>query len=530
MGTNQRRTAARVVEDYFQRVYARFGPFGLGVMAAATVTPACALVGFATTLVVAPYAGIPTRDVAPFAATNVVLVLAAFALGLFMTRRMARLCLSWQGEGRTAGRAVEIWTAVLHIPRVLAVRTGPIAFALVLGNQAVYYEALDLPWAVFAAHAVGDALVVASVCVATMLYLEFLVRPALADVARLLPDDFEPAAPPLSLRSKAVLPIPGVVVFTGLFVGGLVDTTGSFHSQIVRGIAIMLGICVLAIALCYVLVHAVLDPIDQLTDATRRVRRGDLDARVPVVGADELGGLAISFNQMLDGLQERERLRAHNTELSTALEESLGEVRASRARIVAAADDERRRMERDLHDGAQQRLVMISLKVAMAAQALDNDPGALAPILDELRTDSARAVDELRDLAHGIYPPLLESDGLASALEDVADQSPLPVTVEGDGIGRYPAPVEAAVYSAVEAFQNTTKHAGPGCRAAVRLGEAGGALHFTVGDDGRGFDAAIVNGTAGLQNMKDRIGALGGTVRVESAPGAGTRVEGTVPV
>ena len=151
-------------------------------------------------------------------------------------------------------------------------------------------------------------------------------------------------------------------MYTGLFVAGLTDTSADFGSQLVQGISLSIAISILAVALYYVMAHAFLDPIDQLTEATRRVHAGDLDSRVPLTSGDEFGVLAVSFNQMLDGLQEREHLRSHNVELSGRLEESLGEVRESRARIVAAADAERRRMERDLHDGAQQRLVMISLQ------------------------------------------------------------------------------------------------------------------------------------------------------------------------
>jgi signal transduction histidine kinase len=230
-------------------------------------------------------------------------------------------------------------------------------------------------------------------------------------------------------------------------------------------------------------------------------------------------------------LQDRERLRSHNVELSGRLEESLEEVRASRARIVAAADAERRRMERDLHDGAQQRLVMISLKLGMAGNLIESDPAAALALHEELSQDASRAIEELRDLAHGIYPPLLESDGLTSALEDIADQSPLPVAMECDGTDRFPAAVEAAVYfCCLEALQNVAKHAGAGTRAVIQLSKDEDELHFAVSDDGSGFDISAPNGSAGMQNMTDRIGALGGTICVTSRPGAGTKVEGWVPV
>ena len=201
-----------------------------------------------------------------------------------------------------------------------------------------------------------------------------------------------------------------------------------------------------------------------------------------MVSGDEVGMLSISFNQMLDGLQERERLRAHNTELSTALEESLEEVRASRARIVRCYGlTSRRRMAAG---PARRRSAATGerLKRATASPTLLlKDLEGAAVLHDELRADAARAVDELRDLAHGIYPPLPESDGLTSALEDVADQSALAVAVESDGADRYPAAVEAAVYfCCLEALQNVAKHAGPGSRATISLDNGAGVLRFRV--------------------------------------------------
>jgi signal transduction histidine kinase len=149
----------------------------------------------------------------------------------------------------------------------------------------------------------------------------------------------------------------------------------------------------------------------------------------------------------------------------------------------------------------------------------------------ELRHELERALSELRDLAHGIYPPLLENEGLPGALGAAVRRAGLPATLSCDGAGRYSRELEAAVYfCCLEALQNASKHAGDGAKAELELAERDGALRFTVADDGHGYDAASINGSAGLQNMTDRIGALGGSLQIVSSPGYGTTVKGTVPI
>jgi len=206
------------------------------------------------------------------------------------------------------------------------------------------------------------------------------------------------------------------------------------------------------------------------------------------------------------------------------------ELRASRARIVAAAHAERLRIERDLHDGAQQHLTSLSVRLLMAAKLAGEDP-ELASLLEQLGAEVSDTAKELRGLAHGIYPPLLRANGLADALFTAASHSTLPTTVQAGSLGRYPADVEAAVYfCCLEAMQNACKHAGERAAIRLRLREEAGTLTFEVTDDGAGFDASRRGLGAGLLNMADRIGAFGGHLRVDSAPGQGTRVTGTVPL
>jgi signal transduction histidine kinase len=246
----------------------------------------------------------------------------------------------------------------------------------------------------------------------------------------------------------------------------------------------------------------------------RRVAGGDYGRRLVVEYGDELDDVALGFNEMA------ERLAAHDVEL-----------RASRARIVAASDEARRNVERDLHDGAQQYLVLLQLRLGRARRMLETDPDEAGVAMDEAITELTHALAELRNLAHGIYPAVLESDGLPGALNAAAERAAMPVTVEADGVGRYAQELEAAVYfCCVEALQNAAKHAGEGAKATVHLSQTDRQVQFEVTDDGLGYDAGSIGPSSGLRNMADRIGALGGELQIKSAPGVGTTVRGAVPM
>jgi signal transduction histidine kinase len=206
------------------------------------------------------------------------------------------------------------------------------------------------------------------------------------------------------------------------------------------------------------------------------------------------------------------------------------ELRASRQRLVAAQDQERRKLERDLHDGAQQQLVALAVQLKLARTMLDRDPARAGDLLDAVQGAATGALEDLRDLARGIYPPLLADKGLPAALEAQARKSPLPVTIESDAIGRYPQQVESAVYfCTLEALNNVAKYA-KASRVTLSLAQTDGHLTFSVVDDGRGFDPAATGYGTGLQGMADRLDAIGGTLEVRSAPADGTTVTGRVPV
>jgi signal transduction histidine kinase len=207
----------------------------------------------------------------------------------------------------------------------------------------------------------------------------------------------------------------------------------------------------------------------------------------------------------------------------------IAELRASRQRLVHAQDEERRRLERNLHDGAQQQLVALSVKVRLAQSLVGREDDRARDMLDEIQNNSQSALEDLRDLARGIYPPLLADKGLAAALDAQARKSPVSISVDSNGTGRYTQDVEAAVYFCVlEALNNVAKYA-EASRVAVRLSEREGNLRFEVTDDGRGFDSGGTSGT-GLRGMADRLDAIGGELRVMSEPGRGTSVVGEVPV
>jgi signal transduction histidine kinase len=251
-------------------------------------------------------------------------------------------------------------------------------------------------------------------------------------------------------------------------------------------------------------------------------------------GADDFDdaddeGLARVVRLIAAALQNAE-LDAELRRTVDELRRSNTDLRASRARIVSVADDERRRLERDLHDGAQSHLMGIAVKVQLARALVATDPAAAAAVLTEIEHDLTTANAQLRSLAHGIFPPLLLTGGLRDALPGVAARAPVHVEVGEVTADRFDRQIEAAVYfCCAEAVQNAAKHAGAGTLVTIDVREAGGTLTLTVHDDGPGFDAATAVAGHGLTNMADRLGALGGTLSV-SSNGAGTTVTGTVPV
>jgi signal transduction histidine kinase len=252
------------------------------------------------------------------------------------------------------------------------------------------------------------------------------------------------------------------------------------------------------------------------------------DRHVTFVTRDSRAVAALIHNPSLDadpyvveGLTSTSLMLIDNARL-------VEEVHASRTRIAAAANQERLRLERDLHDGAQQRLMAIQIKLRLAQRTVRDH--RLAEQLEEIGTDAAEAMEDLRTLAHGLYPSVLRDGGLVDAFRALAMRAAIPIEVNAHGVARCSAGVEGAVYfCALEAVQNSIKHAGPEAHVTITLRREGGRLHFAIEDDGAGMGTAAVTEGLGLVSMRDRIGAVGGDLEISSSPGRGTRVSGSVP-
>jgi len=260
----------------------------------------------------------------------------------------------------------------------------------------------------------------------------------------------------------------------------------------------------------------------------------EAEVSVPVMYQDELlGAIAIRMPRGEPLRLEGEQLVADvASQAGLALSNAglVEDLRASRQRLVAAQDEERRRLERNLHDGAQQDLVALAIKLRLAGTTVDDDPAQAKELLGEIQTDAAGALENLRDLARGIYPPLLADLGLVAALSAQARKSPVPVAVEADGIGRFGQDTEAAVYfCCLEALQNIAKYA-RATRARIRLQAQDRTLSLTVSDDGAGYDTGRTPLGSGQRNMADRLAALDGRLEVSSAPGQGTVVTAHLPL
>jgi signal transduction histidine kinase len=236
-------------------------------------------------------------------------------------------------------------------------------------------------------------------------------------------------------------------------------------------------------------------------------------------------------DKLIGDLAAQIGLILRNVGLTGQLGERLAELQASRRRIVTAQDDQRRRIERDLRDGAQRKLLAIADGLTLAQSLAGQDEERERALVGQLRAGTRDALEALRELARGIYPPLLADQGLARAVSAHAGKAPLPVIVDAGGVGRYPADAETAVYfCCVEATANAARHA-PGSTVRIRLRGSAADVSFEVADDGPGFDRSRVPPSAGgLQHMADRLAALGGSLEVDGGPGRGTTVTGQIPL
>ena len=275
--------------------------------------------------------------------------------------------------------------------------------------------------------------------------------------------------------------------------------------------------------------------IDDYTDvrgqAAEMMRRRGYRSAVaaPVVAGGRVWGLVLVASEGVLGIDAEQRLAGFAELLALALEgaDARAQLNASRARILEAAFTERRRLERNLHDGAQQRLVALAIQLRMLERRLD-EPERAAPLVRAAMDELDQALAELRELARGLHPAVLHDRGLAPALETLAARAPLPVSVEGVPAERLDEPLEAAVYFVVaESLTNAVKHAGAS-ELRVRVDAAGSELRVEISDDGRG--GADPGTGSGLRGLADRVEALGGRLALDSPPGAGTVVRAALPL
>jgi signal transduction histidine kinase len=252
---------------------------------------------------------------------------------------------------------------------------------------------------------------------------------------------------------------------------------------------------------------------------------------------EALGALSVSKRgepftpvegKLMSDLAAQAGLVLHNIGLTEQLRARLAELQASRLRIVTAQDEQRRRIERDIHDGAQQQLLGIADTLAVAQSLAGQDEDRERALVAQLKAETSGTLETLRGLARGIYPPLLADQGLPAAVRAQASKAPVPVEVSTDGVGRYPAEIETAIYfCCVEALQNAARHA-PGSAVRISLADTGHGPEFEVTDSGPGFDPAAATNGSGLRNMSDRLAALGGSCQVDSSPSRGTTVTGRI--
>ncbi len=259
--------------------------------------------------------------------------------------------------------------------------------------------------------------------------------------------------------------------------------------------------------------------------ATRVVpvrHRGELLGALSVVKAPN-DPITPTEEKLLNDVAAQAGLALRNARL-------IEDLRSSRHRLVTAQDEARRRLERNIHDGAQQQLVALAVKLNLAQMMARSSPDKVEPMLEQMKGEAQDTLENLRDLARGIYPPLLADQGLAAALHAQARKSAVPVEMDADGIGRFAKDAEAAVYfCTLEALQNIAKYAMASV-ATVKIRRDDGVLDFSISDDGVGFDPEASNRGTGLQGMVDRLAALGGELQVSSSPGHGTMVEGRLPI
>jgi signal transduction histidine kinase len=415
------------------------------------------------------------------------------------------------------------WQAGQSLPVRVSALNGVIALLWI-----VPASILDLAWV---APGVDTALVVLIVLFAPIgltlamaagvFGAQLVMSPINRDLARRLGRLPEPRFE-TPVRLKLLVLVPAITITTagwGVLLGAV---PGENHVVLLRGFVIALvATLIVVVPITLLLAYSMLAPLDDLLQATNRLKVGNFDVPVPELSADEYGRLGRSLNQAMAGLAERQRLARENQHLLDA-------VRQSRARIVAASDAERRRVERNIHDGAQQRLVALSLELRMLQdRAAAREEPELEGMAAAAGTSLRAALQELRELARGLHPPVLEADGLAAAVRQLAARSPVPVTARIPD-ERLPTAIESTAYFVLsEGLANVAKYS-QASSAEVSVTRAADQLVVEITDDGIG--GAVLGAGSGLSGLADRVAALDGRLELTSPAGAGTRLRAELPL
>ncbi|MCE5287700.1 MAG: histidine kinase [Nocardiaceae bacterium] len=426
-----------------------------------------------------------------------------------------RFCAPLRGSLMSQEQLAAAWRTAIALPLQLG-RVGSAIVMLWVTPTLGLAFALAYGWRPPALIYVTFGIVlITAVTVSALIYAAaVLVRPVLTELQHRL--DAIPSSQTITLRTRLIILIPTLSVGATMTGAALAQPTGSGITT--ATIVVIVGTAVFALFMwtpvAVMFAHSLLSPLADLQAATQRIGKGDYSQPVPEVWADELGAVANSLNDAMKGLSERQQMAR--------------EVRESRARIVAAADASRKRIERNIHDGAQQRLVAMALDVRILQQTASTmSPDELDAALEQFAESLKESLAELRDLARGLHPAILSTDGLAPALQQLATRAKVPISVTSPP-DRFPEQIETTAYFvAAEALANVAKYA-HASHATVTAAQENGHLSIEIADDGVG--GASASSGSGLAGLADRVAAIGGKLTVDSEYGKGTRIIADLPL
>jgi signal transduction histidine kinase len=499
----------RRLDEWFEDLYRRLGHRYLTVMRWSVVVPMYVASAIFAAVFIKYLETTPSQIVRSLLVGNLLFWL---AITMYMAPRGKRLCEpvdTWLEQGRPDTGLMAAWEAARNLTMKgfwLSLRTALVLYLLILVYSVVEFS-LDL--VEVAVISQGYLKAVVGIVAVLWPFTEVYHRPVRRDLGRRLGDRRPGVDVQFPMGGRLLLTGAAIGIMTGAVASYAARADASIESLGRLGLLVMIVGITISLLPIFLLSRSLLAPVEDLVEATRRAGAGDLSTRADVTTNDEVGVLAHSFNQMLE-----------------RLDGAVDEVRQSRARIIAASDAERRRIERNIHDGAQQQLTALALQLELLREQSRDHPvidTGLAAAIERLR----QALGELRELAQGLHPAVLSTDGLRPALEQLADRSAVPVSVRADA-DRYDDAVESTAYFvASEALANVAKYANA-MNVSIDVHRWNGRVVLEVVDDGVG--GAHVGQGSGLRGLVDRVEAVGGSLAIHSAPGGGTTIRAELPV